>query len=289
MTMAAPPAKFLLSLYHTPSEACGEVFYSVVRAGHLVAGPAHRITRDSYPGHELIYCLKGRGIARLSGRTFNIGPGQLIWVNCHHPHAYWADPANPWELYWLRFDGPHADRICKMLSPDGVPVFAGLNRALVEKVFRRVFQLMQSSQPDAPVWLHAETARLLALLFESRQSSDEASKLEPDLPARLRKPVESMRLYYHRSWPVSQLAALAGMSPSHFFRTFKQWMGTSPHEWLRRQRITQAKRRLIETDDPIKQVALQTGYSDQFFFSKDFKQVTGYTPSEYRRRERGAV
>ncbi|HSH93678.1 MAG TPA: helix-turn-helix transcriptional regulator, partial [Roseimicrobium sp.] len=67
----------------------------------------------------------------------------------------------------------------------------------------------------------------------------------------------------------------------------KTAIGTSPIDWLRRERINQAKRRLIESDDPIKEIARQVGYADQFFFSKDFKHVTGFTPTEFRQRERG--
>jgi AraC-like DNA-binding protein len=55
---------------------------------------------------------------------------------------------------------------------------------------------------------------------------------------------------------------------------------------LRRERINQAKKRLIETDDSIAEIAEQTGYYDQFYFSRDFKRMTTVTPSGYRQRER---
>ena len=75
------------------------------------------------------------------------------------------------------------------------------------------------------------------------------------------------------------------MSASHFSRVFKAALGTSPIGWLRRERISQAKRRLAETGDDIKQIAEQVGYGDRFYFSKDFKQLAGLTPREFRRRE----
>jgi AraC-like DNA-binding protein len=66
-------------------------------------------------------------------------------------------------------------------------------------------------------------------------------------------------------------------------------MGTSPIDWLRRERITNAKRRLVESDEPVKRIAEQVGYHDRFFFSRDFKQVTGQTPTEFRNSERSLV
>ena len=53
-----------------------------------------------------------------------------------------------------------------------------------------------------------------------------------------------------------------------------------------RERMSQTKRRLVEGEDSIKQIAEQVGYSDQFHFSRDFKRSTGIPPTEYRRRER---
>jgi AraC-like DNA-binding protein len=49
--------------------------------------------------------------------------------------------------------------------------------------------------------------------------------------------------------------------------------------------VDYAKRRLTESRDAIEEVAIQVGYRDRFFFSRDFKKLTGYSPREFRRRE----
>ena len=95
-----------------------------------------------------------------------------------------------------------------------------------------------------------------------------------------------MRLYYQKPLRVEELARLAGMSITNFFRNFKAATGTSPIDWLRRERINQAKHRLLETNISIAKIAEETGYYDQFYFSRDFKRMTGVSPSQYRQRER---
>ncbi|HSH95214.1 MAG TPA: AraC family ligand binding domain-containing protein, partial [Roseimicrobium sp.] len=206
--MPRPPAKttFQRSYYFTPGEQTGPVFYSVLRAGHLTAGPDHNIGRDSYPGHEIIYCLRGHGVAQLHGSTYDVPPGSILWVNCHHPHAYKADLKDPWEVYWLRFDGPMVDRICSLLSAEKRPVFTGFDRRGIEQTFNRVFNLLEKPRPATSAWLHAEVAKMIAYLFQARQSDDPAGALEPEFPVALRKPIESMRLYFHKSWLVEDLA-----------------------------------------------------------------------------------
>jgi hypothetical protein len=66
---------FLKNLYATPADWQRDLFYSVVRAGHLQAGFEHRIERETYPGHELILCLKGGGWVQVAGKRHEVGPG----------------------------------------------------------------------------------------------------------------------------------------------------------------------------------------------------------------------
>jgi AraC-like DNA-binding protein len=130
--------------------------------------------------------------------------------------------------------------------------------------------------------MHAEVARLLALVYCARQAPAETPS---DLPQVLRKPFEWMKLFYFQKISIEGLALLAGVSPGHFARLFRATFGTSPIDWLRRERISQAKRRLVEGTDSIKEIAEQVGYADRFFFSKDFKRHTGFSPREFREIE----
>src|SRR5215207_895671 len=103
---ARSQTKHIRSVIYAPSDHCLEAFYSVMRAGHVQAGPDHHFERDNHPGHEIILWLDGKGHARIGGRQYEIQAGAAIWINGHHPHAYWADAEDPWEVYWLLFEGP---------------------------------------------------------------------------------------------------------------------------------------------------------------------------------------
>lgn len=278
--------RFPVSLHYTPTGPNARVFYTVLRAGHVIAGTEHHIRREKYPGHELILCLEGIGHTSLRGREVPVRAGELVWIDCSRPHEYRADERDPWEVFWLRMEGPGLDRICKMLSAGPMPVSVPLKPAA--ECFRQIFAAMVQSSPEALAAIHADVAQLIALCFRGGSRNRTGGEpLPQNLPAILRRPLEQMRTSFERPWRVAELAAMAGMSPSHFIRTFRAALGTSPIDWLRRERINQAKRRLVETDDSMKEIARQVGYSDQFFFSKDFKQMTSLTPTDYRKREKG--
>lgn len=284
MTHGRPLTRFEVSLFATPNALHQEVFYTVPRAGHVVAGPDHHTRRDHFPGHELIWCLRGRGSVRVQGRVHSVGPASLAWVNCQQPHEHWADPTDPWEVYWVRIEGPRLEAMSRMLSVADSPIFENC-AAEVASLYPEVFRLMEDPAPESPALIHATVARLLALACSARARAGELGDLGTHVPEPLRKPMEQMRLFYFQQVRVSDLAAMAGLSAPHFTRLFKSVFGTSPIDWLRRERISQAKRRLVESDDSIKQIAEQVGYSDRFFFSKDFKAHTGSTPGEFRARE----
>lgn len=283
--MRSKPRKssFPTSLFATPNPVHQDVFYTVPRAGHLIGGPDHLIRRNHFPGHELILCLQGQGYVRVAGNIHSVKSGQLVWINCHHPHEHGAVKEDPWEVYWVRIEGPRLARMCDILSVTEAPVFLGFDLPAAKPLYEEIFRLMPDNAPEAPALIHAAVGQLIALAFCARLRDPEPRK--PSVPPALRAPVERMKLFYFERHRVEELAKLAGMSPSHFSRVFKAAFGTSPIDWLRRERINQAKRRLAETTDAIKEIAEQVGYADRFFFSKDFKQLTGVTPREFRHRE----
>jgi AraC family transcriptional regulator, arabinose operon regulatory protein len=281
------PVRFLISLFGVAPDPLREVFLTVVRAGRLIANQDHMIERDYYPGHELIFCRSGAGWVRTRGKAHAVKAGQLAWVNCHHPHSYGADRKDPWEVDWIRVEGSTMDRLWKMLSGEARPVFSDLKSDQVTSAYEEIFRLMQAESSSSAAWIHVQTSTLLALCWEERQQHP-LSAMDL-LPAPVERTVQHMRLYYHKPLRISDLADVAGMSPSHFTRVFRAALGSSPIDWLRHYRIQQAKRRLLESQDPVKDVARQVGYSDQFYFSKDFKRFTLLSPTIYRETEGGST
>jgi AraC-like DNA-binding protein len=80
-----------------------------------------------------------------------------------------------------------------------------------------------------------------------------------------------------------RLAIEAGMSSRTFRRRFAQIMGSSPQAYAISCRIGHARHMLGATELPIKTIARQLGYSDVFFFSRQFTRFTGISPASYRR------
>ncbi len=234
------------------------------------------------PGHELFLCLKGRGYLEQSGNYESVSAGQIGWLNVNHPHAHWADREDPWEVYWLRVQGSQIEATYKILStmlPCLVFNFTSVER--IGEEYESVFEIMRERPKIAEARLNASMAALIALLFESLNE-------EPSYPTYstgIGKCVDAMRFAYHKPWKIAELARLSGMSEPHLFRVFKKETGLSPMVWLRRERMNHAKRRLVETNDSIAEIAEQVGFEDPFYFSREFKRVSELSPRAFRESE----
>jgi AraC family transcriptional regulator len=81
---------------------------------------------------------------------------------------------------------------------------------------------------------------------------------------------------------LSQLAAIAGMSPHYFSGLFKQSTGRSPHNYVLLQRIERAKQHLRDPKRSIIHAGLDAGFENPSHFSRMFRKLVGTTPSNFR-------
>jgi len=132
----------------------------------------------------------------------------------------------------------------------------------------------------APLALEAGTLELFAAL--SRLAERRAEGKLP--PLWLRRVREALADDSATAWDVRSLARHAGVHPVHLARTFRDHYGVSPGEWLRERRLEQARAQLEATEEPLSQIALQAGFSDQSHFSRAFRARFGLPPGRFRRR-----
>ena len=111
---------------------------------------------------------------------------------------------------------------------------------------------------------------------------------DPKLLRRLLRAKDRMDAACHEEWPVERLARVSGTSEAHFARSFKDAFGVPPHRYLLARRIERAKALLRDTDLPIIEIALQTGWNSLGTFGRIFRDITGESPGELRARERAA-
>jgi AraC family transcriptional regulator len=90
----------------------------------------------------------------------------------------------------------------------------------------------------------------------------------------------------HRTIHIQNLSAVARRSPAHFSRKFKLAVGESPHAYVVRRRLERACHLMMSGTEPLSEIALAVGFSDQAHLCRLFRQTFGQSPASWR-RERG--
>lgn len=85
---------------------------------------------------------------------------------------------------------------------------------------------------------------------------------------------------------VEKLAALTGVSYRHFMRLFRRQYGQSVVDYMTGLRMADAKRLLADGHVPVKEAARRTGFADELYFRRRFKQQVGMPPAVYMRNRR---
>jgi AraC family transcriptional regulator of arabinose operon len=85
---------------------------------------------------------------------------------------------------------------------------------------------------------------------------------------------------------LNELAAFVNLSVTHFSALFKKSTGYAPIEYFNHLKIQKACQYLSFTNMPIKELILNIGLSDQYYFSRMFNRLMGISPTEYRKRNK---
>jgi AraC-like DNA-binding protein len=145
--------------------------------------------------------------------------------------------------------------------------------------YSRRFDELLALAVQADTWKRARAALALETLLtelaeERARPSITPAWLEESL-SRLSAPGADLNY--------TEVATEAGLPERTFRRNFFRAMGMSPRDYAISSRIGHAMRMLGTTEHPIKAIAKELGYSDVFFFSRQFARVVGISPAAYRR------
>ncbi|WP_050438107.1 AraC family transcriptional regulator [Aeromonas hydrophila] len=234
--------------------------------------------KHSHP-HFSIGAITGGHSHYLNQRSRQeVGRGHLVLMNPEEVHACNPVADEPWSYLMFYLDTGWLQRQQEEAGlGDAFRPFdmtASRDPLLYQGLCRLHRQLWQEQDPLArEVACHQFSRQLLARLTPA--SWDDRP------PQHLQRAAELMQDDCSRPLTLAQLSAVAGLTPSHFVRSFSRHYGMTPHAYLLDQRIRHA-RTLLRRGEPLAEVALASGFADQAHFQRQFKRRVAATPGHYR-------
>ncbi len=252
---------------------------AVISAGHIHAKPQDNFTNQrDLMAYALVYVTGGSGhYEDLQNGAFPVAPGDVLVLFPGLRHSYWPTPQ--WHESFVTFQG----NIFQQLERDGLlkrtePVWKpGLAPTLIASFNRLIHDFITNQLPSDAIMtarIHVLIAEILDL-HDSQRLSSVGGNFGRSASALLEQELE-------RELDLPAIADQFHLSYERFRKRFTAEVGVSPVRYRLLRRIDLAKTLLAE-HLPIKAIAERLGYCDLYFFSRQFKQVTGQTPAEFRR------
>lgn len=101
-------------------------------------------------------------------------------------------------------------------------------------------------------------------------------------PSQLRRTLAYLQEHLARNVTLTEIAAQAAVSPSHFGVLFRRSTGQSPHQYLVRQRVERARVLLCNTNRPLAEIAAAVGFCDQSHLARHMRRLLNVSPRQIR-------
>jgi AraC-like DNA-binding protein len=255
----------------------------------LVDDPSHHYFHWSIgrrlSEYQILYITRGQGVfeSEVTGiRKIYAGDIFILFPNIWH--RFKPDLATGWDEYWVEFDGDLIShfRGKEFLNPENPVITIGIQESIAEN-YLKIIDLIQDEKPGFQYIASGILVQILGQLFASKKyNSFEGKIIENQIRQAKLIILENMFL----AIPQEEIAKSVGMGYSLYRKKFKEYTGSSPAQYQIHLRINKAKDLLITSDQTIKEIAQSLGFESTDYFFRLFRQKTGFTPSDFREKNK---
>ncbi len=226
-----------------------------------------------YPG-DLMLVLPGK---KFGGERGVLDIGTLCWIyfKIDNPDA----PESILPYTWSNLPKSENQAIGKILVLNNTPVLSKLKEA--GRILHELRQELFNQQIGYTTRVNQLIDELFILI--ARKLTHQKNSYR-DFPQTFTKLEQTLRQNLAHQWTVEEMAALVGLGTTAFTEKVKSYTGFSPINYLITIRISEAIKLLKRQDLNVTNIALDTGFYSSQHFSTTFKKLTGYTPSEFRKK-----
>jgi AraC-like DNA-binding protein len=225
-----------------------------------------------YPG-DIALILPGQ---KFGGTKDVLEIGTLSWI---HINIQKLENGKMFLGKWSSLSESEIQTIGKILLLNKSVVLSRLSEA------SRIFFSLQNELFHQEIGYGTRVNHLLdeLLIIVTRQLTKQSNSGR-DFPRTFLQLEQKLRENLSHQWTVEEMAATVGMGTTLFNEKVKSYSGFSPLNYLINIRISEAIKLLKKPDMNVTDIALDTGFYSSQHFSTTFKKLTGYTPSEFRKR-----
>ena len=233
--------------------------------------------------YSLIYLTQGGGTFSDDRQKTErpILSGDLLCLFPGIGHVYTPLPGTQWNEINIEFSGPAFDAWVGAGLIDPAEPIRHLEP--VASWLKRFHEVVLPLAPKGAAPTLADTGRLIALIAEMC-ATWQHPQLDTEVEWANRARSQLLTLPARKPLDLVSTAKNFGLGEQAYRKKFKRLCGVTPTTFRSRHLIEQACHHLIGSNLSMKEIAFSLGFGTEFYFSRRFKQITGVSPGEYRRR-----
>ena len=259
-----------------PSDFARENLFFMDQCGHYYMDRHYLISRSAPKEIRflIMYMIKGSLSLVTSSGDYTVSENEVAIVDTRNYHIYAANCHS--EMYWIGFDGWISDRMVTEICRYGNVFIPGTPSHTLDPL-REILHAFHEQIPLDEEVISAYIHLILSDLLQcARMKSSKKDVM-------ILKAAQYIQMHYSEQITLDQLADMACLNPSYFSTKFKKIMGMSPKEYILNTRMRAAKILLQDTNQTVQQVAANTGFQYDAYFSNYFRRKMGLTPGEWRK------
>jgi AraC-like DNA-binding protein len=213
----------------------------------------------------------------VNGKEFLVEKNMIYLQRPNANIIYRTGPAGYCHKRFVAIVGPLVEPFLEQLRLSSFDTAPVKNPKAISRMLAQAYRLIMNYSPMEAMELSIMALRIM--LFTCLDIS--MTPLQPAVHAVL----SYMQRNIGATVAVSELAAVAGMSVSQFYRLFHQYQHTPPMQYFNNLKMQLAASYLAYASSSIKDIARSLGFEEVAYFSNQFKKIMGISPREYRKRK----
>lgn len=256
-------------------------------------GTYHLFTRPKLPTHrprgrldyQLLYIASGKAHFYFNGVEQIVTAGNMVLYRPKEEQRYYYYGIDRTEVYWVHFTGGNVKNILRKYGiKDNVHVIHTGTSLDYKKIYLKMIQELKLCKEDyEEVLVHYLTLLFITIHRLQKHKPRQKNQYMMD---EMDKAVLYFHEHYHQSISIEEYAKAHGMSISWFIRSFKEYTGSTPTQYIISLRISNAQTLLETTAYNVTEIASIVGYDNPLYFSRIFKKMCGMAPTEFRKQLR---
>ena len=236
--------------------------------------PDRESFRDCVDFGEIFWCIRGSGVFRDKFRKTILTPEHVWYYPPGSSHDYYPRGSG-FEYRWLTIEGSGTSQLFSGLNISPGLCYAG---PCPQNLFSLVELNIDSMEQTARMQALSAAFQILTMLTFGQKTE----RIHGGMAEHARSLIYSG--FSNRDFNVEKLASLLNVHRGSLSQAFRKKYGITVSHCITNCRVQCAARLLAESQLSIRQIALNSGFSSQDYFSHVFTAQTGFTPSSYRRQ-----